>query len=55
MSIFRNPKKVLKKGVLNEVSDLNDVNHRKNNYKNVMINFYIFLKNYLGIYSVRLI
>ena len=44
MSIFRNPKKVLKKGVLNEVSELNALDHRKNNYKTVMILFWYFFK-----------
>jgi hypothetical protein len=44
MSIFKKSKKVLKKGLVVDVSDDNGHNHRKNNAKNVTIKFSYFLK-----------
>ena len=39
---MRKSKKVLKKTPCNQVSELYDLSDRKNNYKNVTINFYKF-------------
>ena len=46
MSKNENPKKVLKKTLEFEVLDHNALIHRKNNAKNVTINFYIFLNKF---------
>jgi hypothetical protein len=55
MSIFENPKKVLKKGTFFEVCDENAHKIKKMFFKIVTIFFYIFCKKYLGIFYVSLI
>ena len=54
MSIFRNLKKVLENTFYFRVYDVNGLIHRKNNYKIVTINFYIFYKKNLGVFYVNI-
>jgi hypothetical protein len=55
MSIFGNPKKVLKNTLFFEVSDENALKHRKSNFNFVMIKKSVFCKKDLGVFYIAYI